>query len=94
MTFLNYFRDTEVADFYSLLAVEEDVVKLDVSVDHGPTVDVSQPISDLLEDELSIRLLELALPLYQSEEISTSSILHHHEQVFAGFEHFEQSDDI
>lgn len=57
-------------------------------------MDVSQTVSDLLEDELSIRFLKLALSLNKAEKISTSSILHHHQEMFAAFKHLQKTDHI
>ena len=54
LAFLNDFGDTEIADFDSFLAIEKDVVELDVSVNDRPAVDVSQAVRNLFEDELGV----------------------------------------
>ena len=46
-------------------------------------MDMSKAIGDLLEYEFSVRLLQLAFALDEPEKITTSSILHDHEQVLA-----------
>ena len=46
--------DTEVANFYAFLTIQEDVIELVVTMNHRPAVDVCQPICDLLEYKLCI----------------------------------------
>jgi len=94
LSLLDDLGDAKVADLDSLFAVKEDVIELDVSVDHRPAVDVGQAVDDLLEDELRIRLLQLPFPLDQPQQVSASRILHDHEQVLAALEHFKQPDDV
>lgn len=57
-------------------------------------MDVSEPIGYLLEDELGVGLLQLALPLYKPEQIAASSVLHDHEQMLARLEYLEEPDHI
>lgn len=57
-------------------------------------MNVRQAVRNLLEDEFSIRLLELAFPLDESEEISSTGVLHDHEQVLAGLKDLQEPDDI
>jgi len=94
LSLANDLRNTEVANLYSLLAVQEDVIQLYISVDDGPAMDVSQPVGDLFENELGIRFLQFSLALDQSQQVTTASILHHHQEMLARLEHFEQTDDI
>lgn len=83
LAFLDYLRDTEVAYLDALLAVEQDVIQFDVSVDDRPAMNVRQPVRDLLEDELGVRLLQLSLALDQSQEVAATSVLHDHEEMLA-----------
>ena len=79
LALLDDFGYTEVADLDTFLAVEQDVVQLDVSVDDGAAVDVSQAIRYLLEDELAITLLQAASLLDQLQQVSATCVLHHHQ---------------
>ena len=56
MAFLDDLGDAKVADFDTFLAVKQNVVQLDVSVDDGAAVNMGQSIDDLLEDELAVLL--------------------------------------
>ena len=94
LALLDYLRDSEVADFDALLAVQQYVVELDVSVYYRPTVDVGQAVRDLLEDEFAVTLLEAATLLDQPEQVSTSSVLHDHQQVLAALEDFQEANDV
>jgi len=66
LAFLDDLGDSEVADLDSFLTVKQDVVKLDVPVNHRPAVDVRQSVKNLLEYELAVTLLERSTLLYQS----------------------------
>lgn len=55
---------------------------------------MGQTIRYLFEYKFSIRLLQPSLPLDEPQEVSSSSILHYHQQVLAAFENFEESNDI
>ena len=79
MTFLNNLGDAEVANFDTLLAVEQNVVQFDISMDHRTTMDVRESINDLFEDELAVLLLQTTSLLYESQKVTTASVLHHHE---------------
>lgn len=57
-------------------------------------MDVSEPIGYLLEDELGVGLLQLALPLYKPEQIAAASVLHDHEQMLARLEDLEEPDHV
>lgn len=94
LAFLYYLGHTEVADLNSLFAVEKDVIKLDVSVDHGSAMNMCQSIGDLLKYELRIRFLKSALTFDQPEEVTTTSVLHDHQQMLARFEDLEKPDHI
>lgn len=94
LALLDDLRYAKVADLDTLLAIQKDIVELDVAMNHGAAVDVRQAVRNLLEDEFGIRLLELAFPLDESEEISSTSVLHDHEQVLAGLKDLQEPDDI
>lgn len=57
-------------------------------------MNMGQTVSDLLEYELGVRLLQLPFSLNQSEEVAAASVFHHHEQVLARLEHFQQPDHV
>jgi hypothetical protein len=50
--FRNKARDSEVAYLDASFTIHQDVVQLDVSMQHTSAVTVSQPIDDLLKDIL------------------------------------------
>ena len=54
---------SEITQFDSFLIVEQDIIQLDVSVQHASTVTMSQTIDDLFEDEFGLFLTEASLPL-------------------------------
>lgn len=61
---------------------------------YRPTVDVGQAVRDLFEDEFAVTLLEAATLLDQPEQVSTSSVLHDHQQVLAALEDFQEANDV
>lgn len=48
-----------------------------------PAVNVGETVCDLLEDELRVRFLQLALPLDEPQEVTTARVLHDHEEMLA-----------
>ena len=83
LPFLNNLGNTKIADLDALLAVEEDVIKLDISMNDRSAVNMCQGVCYLFENEFCIGFLKSALAFYQSEEVTPSSILHDHKQMFA-----------
>ena len=63
LVFLHDLGDPEIDDLGSLMSIEQDVVQLDVSVNHRPAVNVSEAEANLLEQVLSISLNERAFRL-------------------------------
>jgi len=57
-------------------------------------MNVSQTISNLFEDEFGIWFLQLSFSFDESEQITSSSVLHHHQKMFAGLEYFKKSDNV
>lgn len=94
LALLDDLGNSEVANLDSLLAVKQNVVKLDISMDNRSAVDVSKPIGNLFEYKLGIRLLQLGLSLDQSEQITTSSVLHDHQQMLTRLEHLQKPNNI
>lgn len=86
--------DAEVADLDASVGVKEDVVELHVPVDDRAAVDVGESVEDLTEDAPGVLLLDAAAGLDELEEVSASCVLHDHEEVFVGFEDFEEADDV
>ena len=54
------FRDAEVGDFDPALLVEQDVLRLDVAVDHAVVVGVLQGLADLRDDGQGLLRRQLA----------------------------------
>ena len=55
---------------------------------------MSEPVGNLLEDELRVRLLQLALPLDEPQQIPATGVFHHHEEMLARLEDLEEPDDV
>ena len=85
---------TKIANLDSFLAIKENIVQLNISMNDRSAVNVCQSISDLLKDEFGIALLKLSFSFDQSEEVATTGIFHDHEQVLAALEDLEESDHV
>lgn len=94
LSFLDNFADTKVAYFDALLAVKQNVVELDVSVDDRPAMDVCKPVQYLFENELAVGLFQRTSLLDQPQQITATSIFHHHQQMFLTFKNFKQPDHV
>lgn len=57
LTLFNDLGYTEITDLNSFFTVQQDVVKLYISVNNGAAVNVRETVRNLLEDEFCIRLL-------------------------------------
>ena len=77
----DYLRDAEVTDLDAVLIIKQDVVQLDVPVEHRPAMTVAQPVEDLLEDVESFLFVQPLLLLDVVEEIARPGVLHHNEEV-------------
>ena len=69
--------DAEIGYLDMALAVKQDVVQLDVSVQDLFRVDVANTLYDLLEENLCKRLLELFPFPHEVEQVTSSAQLHH-----------------
>jgi hypothetical protein len=94
LVFLNNSTYAEITDLNIAIFIQKDIVKLDVSVENRPAVAVSDTKCYLLEYSSSLTLIKSPSLFNELQEISTASILHHHEQVLGRFEDFKESDDI
>ena len=54
LTFLDDLTHTEITDFNSFFSIKQNIVKLDISVNNTPAMDMGQTIHDLFENELRI----------------------------------------
>lgn len=68
--------DPEVTNFDAPVRVHEDVVQLDVSVQHATTVAVGQTVHYLFENLLSRHFIQVLFTFDKLEQISSTSILH------------------
>ena len=69
--------DAKISYLDMALAVKQDVVQLDVSVQDLFRVDVANTLYDLLEENLRKRLLKLFPFPHEVEQIAASAQLHH-----------------
>jgi len=92
--FLNNSAYAKITNLNIAIFIQKNIVKLDVSVEHRPAMAVSDTKSYLLEYSSSLALIKSSSLFNELQEISTASILHHHEQVLGRFEDFKESDDV
>ena len=76
-------RDSEIAQFHNVSPTEENVLRLDVSMQDLPVVDVNDGVYYLYKIGQNGRLRKVApsLSIYQSEQIATLAMFHHNEDV-------------
>lgn len=86
--------DAEVAYLDSIFAVEEDVVELDVPVEHRPAVAVAQAEDYLLQQASSVLFGQLLVLLHVLKQVTATSILSHHQEVLWALKAFEQPDYV
>lgn len=94
LTFLDDLRHSEVANLDSFLAVKQNIVELDVSMDNRAAMDVRQSVEYLFENELAIALLQRPALFNQSQQVAAARILHDHQEVLLRFKDLEQSDHV
>ncbi len=94
LVFLNNSAYAEITYLNIAIFIQKDIVKLDVPVEHRPAMAVSNTISYLLEYSSSLALIESPPLFNELQQISATSILHHHEQVLGRFEDFKESYDV
>ena len=74
--------------------VHEDVVELDIPVQHTPTVAVRNAMDNLLEDS-SCSLFVKVLSLFDKlQQVSPIGVFHHKQEVLGAFEHFKKPNDV
>ena len=91
---LDYLGDSEVADFDVSFGSQQNVVQLDVSVQHPLRVDVSQARDYLPEDELGRIFLEFPPSPDVGEQVAATTDLHHVDNVGVSLEALVQPDDV
>ena len=94
LVFLNNSAHAEITNLNVAIFIQKDIVKLDVSVEHRPAMAVSYAKSNLLEYSSSLALIESPSLFNKLQEITTTSIFHHHEQVFWRLKDLKESDDV
>jgi hypothetical protein len=94
LTLGNESTDPEVAELDCSFTVHEDIVKFDVSVQDAPTMAVSQSIDNLFKNVFCLHFLESFPFLDVLQEVSSSDILHHHQEVLWTLKYFEKSNDV
>lgn len=94
LAFLDLSGYAKVSNFDVTFAVEQDVVKFDVSVRDLLCMDVAQPIDDLLEDLLRVGLLESPALPHVVEEIATCTQFHHDDNMLISFNRLVDLNDM
>ena len=89
LVFLNNSAYAKITNLNIAIFIQKNIVKLDVSVEHRPAMAVSDTKSYLLEYSSSLALIESPSLFNELQQISTTSILHHHEQVLGRFKDFK-----
>lgn len=84
---------SEVCNFDVSLAIEEDVIELDVSVKNPLAMNVAQAFNDLSEDDLGADLVQLLSLSDVVEQVATGAELHAEQHVALGLEGLVQLDD-
>lgn len=88
LVFADYLTDSKVTDFDSEISINKDVIKLDISMNYRPAVNMSESIDYLFEYLFSVPLLK-TFPLFDElEQISSSCVFHDHVEMFRTFEYF------
>jgi hypothetical protein len=86
LTFLALLRNTKVTYLDIALAIEQDVVKFDISMGNVLGMDVAETVNYLLENDFRIRLLQSASLSDVIKKITASAKLHHDDDVLLGFD--------
>ena len=90
----NFARDTEVCDLNVTVAIKQDVVQFDVSVDHPVVMEVGDALHDLLEYELGVFLAQLPALADVVKEIAARAELHDNQMVLISVEGLEELHDV
>jgi hypothetical protein len=89
------FGDTKITNFDPPGLVEENIVQLDISVDHKLFgVDVVEAFDELFEKILSVFLLELSPLSYVAEQVTALAKLHNEAHVSIGFKAIVEPHDV
>ena len=86
--------DSEVTHLYRSFIIHKDIVKFDVSVQYASAMAVSQAMDYLLEDVLGLLFLQLLSLFDVLKQVTTSSVLHDHEEMLGRLKHFKQSNYV
>ena len=86
--------DTEVCDLYVTVAIKQDVVQFNVSVDDPVVVQVCNALHDLLEHEFGVLLAELPALADVIEEVAARAELHNNQMVLISIEGLEELHNV
>ena len=91
---LDLLADAEVAYLDVAVAVQQDVVELDVTVRDAILVQVGDALHDLPEDELGVLLTELTALAHVVQEVSAGAELHDDHVVLVSLERLQDLDVV
>ena len=91
---LNQSADPEITNLDVASLVHQNVVQLNVSVQHWAAVAVSETMHHLLENVLSLLLFNFFIFFHQLQQIPAFTILHHEQKVFITLKNFVESDNF
>ena len=90
LVLVNAPRNTEISDFDVAVAIQEDIVELDVSVDNANGMHVGNTLHNLLEQILSVFLCQLTPFAHIVQEVAAWAELHYNQVMFGRLESFKQ----
>ena len=82
--------DTEIANLHVSLAVQQDVVKLDISMHNANRVHVRDPLHDLLKEILGILFCQFSPLSHVVKKIAARAKFHHNQVVLRCLECLQQ----
>ena len=82
--------DTEIANLHVSLAVQQDVVKLDISMHNANRVHVRDALHDLLKEILGILLCQFSPLSHVVKKIAARAKFHHNQVVLRCLECLQQ----
>jgi len=82
LPFPSNFRNSEITEFNPTFSIKQNIVKLDVPVEHRSTMAVSETVNNLFEDVLNVGLGEGVYTLDEVKEVAAVRLLHYKEHVF------------
>jgi hypothetical protein len=90
----DYSTHSEVTYLDASLIIKENIVKLDISVQHTPTVAMSNTVYNLLKDSSCLWLIQALTLLYVLKKIPTSCVFHDHKKVARRLKYLKESDYV